>query len=74
MSIKELVDLIADIAGFRGRLVWDVSRPDGQPRRLLDTTRAADCFGFVATTPFEDGLRRTIAWYRQSVEAGRPPA
>jgi GDP-L-fucose synthase len=72
ISIKALVELIAELAGFRGRLVWDASKPDGQPRRMLDTSRAAKYFGFVAKTAFEDGLRRTIAWYRQSLEGEQP--
>jgi len=73
ISIHDLAHLIAKLAGFGGRLVWDTSRPDGQPRRMLDTTRAAERFGFVATTPFEEGLRRTIDWYRQS-RAAAPAA
>lgn len=71
ISIKELAELIARLTGFRGDLVWDTSRPDGQPRRMLDTSRAAERLGFVAKTPFEEGLRRTIAWYRQSRGASR---
>lgn len=66
ISIKELAELVARLTGFRGDFVWDTSRPDGQPRRMLDTSRAAEWLGFVAKTPFEEGLRRTIAWYRQS--------
>lgn len=49
-----------------GRLVWDATQPDGQPRRRLDTSRAADAFGFTATTPLDEGLQRTITWYRQA--------
>ncbi len=64
ISIKDLVGLIATLTGFTGRIVWDASKPDGQPRRMLDTSRAATSFGFVAKTPFEEGLRRTIEWYR----------
>jgi len=67
ISIKDLVTLIARETGFTGRVTWDSSKPDGQPRRMLDTTRAAKHFGFVARTPFEDGLRRTIAWYRAAI-------
>jgi len=66
ISIKDLVGLIAKGTGFSGRIVWDASKPDGQPRRMLDTSRAATGFGFVAKTPFEEGLRRTIDWYRQA--------
>jgi len=64
ISIRDLAELIARLTGFTGRLVWNASQPDGQPRRCLDTSRAAAYFGFRATTPFEDGLRRTIDWYR----------
>src|SRR2546426_6561066 len=66
ISIKDLVGLIVKGTGFSGRIVWDASKPDGQPRRMLDTSRAATGFGFVAKTPFEEGLRRTIEWYRQA--------
>ena len=64
ISIKGLAELIARLTGFKGRLIWNASQPDGQPRRCLDTSRAADFFGFRASTPFEEGLRRTIDWYR----------
>jgi GDP-L-fucose synthase len=64
ISIKDLAELIARLTGFTGRLAWNASQPDGQPRRCLDTSRAAASFGFRATTPFEDGLRSTIDWYR----------
>ena len=63
ISIKDLVGLIASLTGFMGRIVWDASKPNGQPRRMLDTSRAATAFGFVAKTSFEEGLRRTIEWY-----------
>jgi GDP-L-fucose synthase len=66
ISIRDLAESIARITGFRGRLVWNTSLPDGQPRRCLDTTRAERFFGFRARTPFEEGLRRTIEWYRSS--------
>jgi GDP-L-fucose synthase len=65
ISIRDLVSLIARLTGFSGRIVWDASKPDGQPRRMLDTSRAATSFGFVAKTPFEDGLRKTVEWYRR---------
>jgi len=71
ISIRELVRLIAAEVGFTGRIVWDPSKPDGQPRRMLDTSRAAQHFGFVARTPFEEGLRKTVAWYRQLAGASR---
>ena len=63
VSIKELAELITRLTGFEGRLRWDPSKPDGQPRRLVDATRAQEAFGFRAGTPFEDGLRATIDWY-----------
>lgn len=70
ISIKELVELIADLTGFRGRVVWDRTKPDGQPRRCLDTTRAQQFFGFRAKTDFREGLQRTVAWYRQQRTRG----
>ena len=63
ISIKELTETIARLCGFRGTIAWDTTKPNGQPRRKLDTSRAKPTFGFEATTPFEEGLRRTIAWY-----------
>ncbi len=65
ISIKDLVELIAKLTGFQGRIVWDSSKPDGQPRRCLDTSRAEREFGFRAKTSFEAGLARTITWYRE---------
>ena len=64
ISIRELTELIARLTGFEGRLVWDASKPDGQPRRCLDTSRARERFGFEASTPLEEGLRATIDWWR----------
>jgi GDP-L-fucose synthase len=69
IAIRELAEIIAGETGFRGRLVFDVSQPNGQPRRRLDVTRARAAFGFVAKTDFRDGLRRTIDWYARSVPA-----
>ena len=63
ISIKDLVELIARQCGYEGRLVWDTSQPNGQPRRALDTSRALKYFGFKAHVKFEDGLRATIDWY-----------
>jgi GDP-L-fucose synthase len=63
ISIKDLTQLIARLTGFEGRVRWDTSKPNGQPRRKLDTTRAKEYFGFTAKTNFEDGLRKTIEWY-----------
>ena len=65
ISIKNLTELIARLTGFEGELAWDPSRPDGQPRRCLDTTRARERFGFEASTSLEDGLRTTIEWWRE---------
>jgi len=63
ISIKNLVHTIADVVGFKGRVVWDTSKPNGQPRRKLDTSRAEERFGFKATTSFDEGLRRTVESY-----------
>lgn len=62
--IRDLVTIVADSAGFDGDVRWDRSKPDGQPRRCLDVTRARELFGFEATTPLEVGIRRTVEWYR----------
>jgi GDP-L-fucose synthase len=64
ISIKELVDRITTLMGFQGQIVWDTSKPNGQPRRCLDTSRAEQWFGFRATTSLDEGLRKTIEWYR----------
>jgi GDP-L-fucose synthase len=66
ISIKDLSELIARLTGYEGRLVWDTTKPNGQPRRGLDTSRANEYFGWQAKMPFEEGLRQTIAWYRQN--------
>lgn len=63
IKIKDLAELIVEYTGFEGRLAWDTTKPDGQPRRMLDVTRAEREFGFIAATSFEEGLRRTIDWY-----------
>jgi len=63
ISIKDLAELIAAEVGFRGRIEWDTSKPNGQPRRCLDVTRASDLFGFRATQPFRAGMAKTIAWF-----------
>ncbi len=69
ISIKDLVKLIAKETGFKGRVVWDTSKPNGQPRRKLDTSRAQKEFGFKSKVTFEEGLRETIKWYRQNTHA-----
>lgn len=65
IRVDALAALVASLIGYRGRIVWDRSRPDGQPRRCLDTSRAAAAFGFHATTSLEEGLRHTIAWWQR---------
>ena len=74
MSIREIAEHIARITGFTGALVWDPTKPDGQPRRRVDASRAEQAFGWRAVTPLEDGLRATIDWYRDNrAEAEAPP-
>jgi GDP-L-fucose synthase len=63
LAIKDLAVLVADACGYRGRFVWDTAKPNGQPRRRLDVTRARERFGFTATTSFAEGLKATVAWY-----------
>jgi GDP-L-fucose synthase len=70
ISIRELVELIAEATDFGGEIRWDTSKPDGQPRRVLDTSRAAREFGFHASTSFADGLRKAVDWFREHLEAG----
>ena len=71
ISIRDLLEMIARLTGFDGRIVWDTSKPNGQPRRKLDTTRAERYFGFRAHTPFEEGMRQTIEWYRANLPTGQ---
>jgi GDP-L-fucose synthase len=66
ISMADLAAKIAALTDFKGQIVWDTGRPNGQPRRSLDTRRAAEHFGFRATTSFEAGLRKTIAWYEEA--------
>src|SRR5271166_3714016 len=63
ISMRELIEVIKDVTGFQGDTIWDPSKPDGQPRRRLDTTRATEEFGFTASTSLRDGLRKTVEWY-----------
>jgi GDP-L-fucose synthase len=65
ITIKDLVEKIAELTGFTGEIRWDTSQPDGQPRRCLDTARAKEKFGFEAKTDFDEGLKATIDWYRK---------
>jgi GDP-L-fucose synthase len=64
ISIRELAELVAELTGFEGELVWDSSKPNGQPRRQLDVSRAEQLFGFRARTPLRTGIERTVSWYR----------
>jgi GDP-L-fucose synthase len=66
ISIKDLVELITEKTGFTGKLIWDTSKPNGQPRRKLDTERAFERFGFKSQMSFEDGLERTIDWFKEN--------
>ncbi len=70
VTIKELVHLLADLTGFEGEIRWDPTKPDGQPRRMLDTTRAKEWFGFEAEVPLEEGLRRTLEWWKAEGSRG----
>lgn len=72
ISIRSLAKLIAQLTGFTGKTMWDLSQPDGQPRRQLDVSRAKECFGFIATTDFSTGLKRTIDWYRERMTTEQP--
>jgi GDP-L-fucose synthase len=71
IKVKDLVERIAALTGFEGRIRWDTSKPDGQPRRCLDVSRAAEAFGFRAATSLEEGLKRTVDWYRNEYLARR---
>jgi len=71
ISIKDLTETIARLTGFTGDIRWDTTKPNGQPRRRLDTTRAREAFGFEAKTDFEEGLKRTIDWYANERANGR---
>ncbi|MEA2653888.1 MAG: GDP-L-fucose synthase, partial [Chloroflexota bacterium] len=73
ITIRDLTEMIARLTGFAGEIRWDLTKPDGQPRRALDTSRATQEFGFSAKTSFEDGLRATIDWY-ENTRVARPHA
>jgi GDP-L-fucose synthase len=66
ISIKDLTEMIIRLTGFQGKLVWDTSKPNGQPRRGLDVSRAYERFGWKAQMPFEEGMKRTIQWFREN--------
>jgi GDP-L-fucose synthase len=67
ISIRELAELIVDVTGYEGTITWDTEKPNGQPRRSVDGSRARELFGFEARTPLREGLERTVAWYRSAV-------
>jgi GDP-L-fucose synthase len=67
ISIRDLAELVADVTGFTGTITWDTDKPNGQPRRSVDGSRARELFGFEARTPLREGLERTVAWYRSAV-------
>ena len=69
IAIRDLAALVAETTGFEGEIVWDASKPNGQPRRQLDVSRAEELFGFRAKTPLREGLERTVAWYRSVAPA-----
>jgi GDP-L-fucose synthase len=76
-TIRVLAELVADVVGFQGEIVWDTSKPNGQPRRCLDVTRARELFGFEAKQPLKEGIAKTVAWYldnRRSIDNAPPVA
>jgi GDP-L-fucose synthase len=70
ISIRELAQVVAEASGYEGEIAWDTSKPNGQPRRSLDVSRARELFGFEASTPFREGLERTVAWYLEAAASG----
>jgi GDP-L-fucose synthase len=71
ITIKDLVELIVELTGFKGKVVWDSTKPDGQPRRKLNVDRASREFGFRSSTPFRAGLTETIRWYQEVMAGSR---
>ena len=65
ICIREILDMIIKLTGFKGKAIWDNNKPDGQPRRMLDTSKAEVEFGFKAKTSLKEGLKKTIEWYRE---------
>jgi GDP-L-fucose synthase len=72
ISIRDLAELVRSVTGYRGAIVWDTSRPNGQPRRKLDTSRAEELLGFQAPMPLREGIERTVAWYREHTREHAP--
>jgi GDP-L-fucose synthase len=70
ISIRDLAGLVAEVTGYAGRIAWDTEKPNGQPRRSIDASRAHELFGFEARTPLREGLERTVSWYRSARPAG----
>jgi GDP-L-fucose synthase len=68
ISIKDLSEMVCRMTGFQGKLIWDTTKPNGQPRRGLDVSRAKEYFGWSAQVPFDEGMRRTIDWFKQNRE------
>jgi GDP-L-fucose synthase len=73
ITIKDLAELVAKLVGFKGEIIWDESKPDGQPRRRLDINKARKEFGFEAKTDLRDGLKETISWYKKRMDSMRGP-
>jgi len=74
ISMRDLAHKIAALVGYNGELVWDASRPNGQPRRCLDISRAKESFGFEAKCPFQQGLSNTVSWYLAQRESSWEPS
>jgi GDP-L-fucose synthase len=74
ITIRDLVVLINDLTGYRGEIHWDTTKPDGQPKRCLDVSRAKKEFGFEASMPFREGLQKTIQWYQDHKKNSAHPA
>ncbi len=70
LTIKEVAEIISKNIGFKGKIIWDTSKPDGQPRRCLDTSKAKEEFGFTAKTSFEEGIKKTVEWYESQKKKG----
>ena len=70
-TVKELVETISELVGYEGEIIWNASRPDGQPRRFYDMSKFKEAFGYVPSTTLEDGLKQTIEWYNNNKEKAR---